>query len=354
MKELFIELSLIKGLGNKTIKSLLQVYKNPEAIFNQSFEELSSKFGTHIANLILKRDKSLREKSLKEIDKAEKLNVEILTLNDKNYPENLKEIPDPPPILYTKGNLPIDKNSISFVGTRKYSSYGKFVTRKIIGELDHINIVSGLASGIDTIAHQSALENENSTTAVLGCGIDIVYPPENYKLYKRIEEEGTIISEFPIGTKPSKYTFPQRNRIVAGLSYGTVVVEAPKKSGSLITAKLANEYGRIVFAVPTNINNPYGEGNNRLLKEGAYPLTSSQDIYNQIPYLEKRKIYNLEIELEISDLEKKVLELTYEPVHIDYLVQNTGIPLHEIMLVLFDLEMKDLITNENGMYFRNI
>ena len=354
MKELFIELSSIKGLGNKTIKSLLQVYKNPEAIFNQSFEELSSKFGTHIANLILKRDKSLREKSLKEIDKAEKLNVEILTLNDKNYPENLKEIPDPPPILYTKGNLPIDKNSISFVGTRKYSSYGKFVTRKIIGELDNINIVSGLASGIDTIAHETALENGNSTTAVLGCGIDIVYPPENYKLYKRIEEEGTIISEFPIGTKPSKYTFPQRNRIVAGLSYGTVVVEAPKKSGSLITAKLANEYGRIVFAVPTNINNPYGEGNNKLLKEGAYPLTSSKDIYNQIPYLEKRKIYNLEIELEISDLEKKVLELTYEPVHIDYLVQNTGIPLHEIMLVLFDLEMKDLITNENGMYFRNI
>ncbi len=354
MKELYVELSLIKGLGNKTIKNLLQVYKTPEAIFNQSFKEISSKFGTHIANLILKRDKSLKEKALKEIEKAEKLNVEVLILNDKNYPENLKEIPDPPPILYVKGNLPIDKNSISFVGTRKYSAYGKYVTRKIISELDHINIVSGLASGIDTIAHQTALENGNMTTAVLGCGIDIVYPYENYKLYKKIEEEGIIISEFPIGTKPSKYTFPQRNRIVAGLSYGTVVVEAPKKSGSLITAKLANEYGRIVFSVPTNINNPYGEGNNRLLKEGAYPLTSSKDIYQQIPYLERKRIYNLEIELEISDLEKKVLELTYEPVHIDYLVQNTGIPLHEIMLILFDLEMKDLITNENGMYFRNI
>jgi len=154
MKKLFIELSLIKGLGNKTIKNLLQVYKNPEAIFNQSFDELSSKFGAHIANLILKRDKSLREKALKEIDKAEKLGVEIITLNDQIYPENLKEIPDPPPILYAKGNLPIDKNSISFVA-RKYSSYGKFVTRRIIGELDHINIVSGLASGIDTIAQPS-------------------------------------------------------------------------------------------------------------------------------------------------------------------------------------------------------
>ncbi len=354
MKELYIELTLIKGLGNKTIKSLIQAFKTPEDIFNKSFDEISSVFGTHIANLILKRDKSLKEKALKELEKADKLNVEIITLNDENYPENLKEIPDPPPVLYVKGNLPVSKNSISFVGTRKFSSYGKYVTKKLIGELDHVNIVSGLASGIDTIAHQTALETGNMTTAVLGCGIDIVYPPENYKLYKKIEEEGTILSEFPIGTKPSKYTFPQRNRIVAGLSYGTVVVEAPKKSGSLITAKLANEYGRIVFAVPTNINNPYGEGNNKLLKDGAYPLTSGKDIYNQIPYLERKEIYNLEIELEISDIEKKVLELTYEPVHIDYIVQNTGVPLNEIMLVLFDLEMKDLIINDNGMYFRNI
>jgi DNA processing protein len=354
MKELYIELSLIKGLGNKTIKNLLQFYGSPEEIFNQSFQNISSKFGTHIANLILKRDKKLKEKALKEIEKAQKLKVKIITINDENYPENLKEIPDPPAVLYAKGNLPVDKNSISFVGTRKYSSYGKYVAKKLINELSNVNIVSGLAIGIDTIAHETALKNGNPTTAVLGCGIDIVYPYENYKLYKKIEEEGTILSEFPIGTKPSKYTFPQRNRIVAGLSYGTVVIEAPKKSGSLITAKLANEYGRIVFAVPTNINNPYGEGNNKLLKEGAYPLTNSKDIYSQIPYLEKRDIFNLELELEISDLEKKILELTYEPVHIDYLVQNTGIPLNEMMLVLFDLEMKDLIINENGMYFRNI
>ena len=354
MEELYIELSLIKGLGNKTIKSLLQEYKNPEIIFDSSFDDISSKFGTHIANLILNRDKKLKGKSLKEKEKAEKLGVKIVCLNDKDYPENLKEIPDPPPVIYVKGKLPVDKNSISFVGTRKYTSYGKFATHKLINELEHINIVSGLAAGIDTIAHQTALENGNPTTAVLGCGIDIVYPYENYKLYKKIEEEGTIISEFPIGTKPSKYTFPQRNRIVAGLSYGTVVVEAPKKSGSLITAKLANEYGRLVFAVPTNINNPYGEGNNILLKDGAYPLTSGKDIYQQIPYLERKEIYNLEVELEISDLEKKVLELTYEPVHIDYLVQNTGIPLNEIMLILFELEMKDLIINDNGMYLRNI
>ncbi len=353
-----IELSLIKGIGKLTIKKLLEEYNSAEAILNLSYKELSEKFGKQIATLITEREKTLRKLAEKEIIKAEKLNIKIVSISNNSYPSLLKEIPDSPPYIYVKGRFPINEKSISIVGTRKVTSYGRFVTEKFSKELakDSINIVSGLASGVDTIAHKSALSVDGETTAILGCGIDIVFPPENRKLYDELIEKGTVISEFPIGTKPTKHTFPQRNRLIAGLSYATVITEAPEKSGALITASFANDYGRLVFSVPCNINNPNCKGNNNLIKDGAFPLTDKDDIYSQIPFLKPREeTENASAgQYELSKIEKKILSILTQPTHIDLIAEKTGINISELSIFLFDMEMRNIVKNENGFYFRVI
>ena len=345
----YIELSFIKGLGNKTIKELLSFYGTPENIFNA--DDLEKTFGKKVTKLIKERD--TREAAEKEYQKASEKDVKIIHFNDKNYPENLKEIPDPPVYFYLKGELPIPQDCIAVVGSRKFSTYGKVVTRSIVKRLieNNITVVSGMASGIDSIAHRSCIENGGKTIAVLGSGIDVIYPSENVGLYRDIVKNGAVISEFPLGTKPSKFTFPQRNRIVAGLSYGTIVVEAPKKSGSLITANLANEYGRAVFAVPTNINNPNGEGCNELLKQGAYPLTSIEDIFHEIPFL--KSVKTEEEIVELSEDERVVFENIKNPITVDELLVKTGKSFNELLNILFSLQMKGLIVEESGFYQRS-
>ena len=348
----YLELIFIKGIGNKTVKYLLDMYGSPENIFNASYEELSKRVGHKTAEIILKREKSVSEKAKKELEEAEKKRVKIVSINEKDYPEPLKEIPDPPPILYMKGNCVNLERSVSIVGSRRHTSYGRIVTEKFASELskEGINIISGMASGIDTIAHESALKN-GTTTAILGSGLDIIYPYENRKLYQKILENGCVVSEYPLGTRPSKFTFPKRNRLIAAFSYCVIVTEAPKKSGALITAKLANEYGRPVFSVPANINNPLAEGNNILLKEGAFPLTSVDDIKENLPYLFKRDTVKSD-SFELNELEKKILYYLSEPKHLDFLVEKTGLSIDELMIVLFDMESKELIVNEGGVYIR--
>ena len=351
--EKYVELSFIKGIGNRTLKALFEIYKTPEEVFNESFDKLSKKIGNKNAEKILYRDKKLKELAKKEVDKAEKIGAEIIPITDKKYPELLKELPDPPFILYSLGNIETVKNSLSIVGSRKYSSYGKSTTEKFSKELAEagVNIVSGLASGIDSIAHKAVIKSGGTTTAVLGNGIDIVFPPENKKLFQEIVENGVVLSEYPIGTKPSKYTFPIRNRIIAGLSYGVIVTEASRKSGALITAKLASDYGRVVFSVPANINNPLAEGNNQLLKEGAFPLTDIKDIKNIFPYLFKDR--KNEKSIELDELEKQILRMLSEPKHIDDIVEKTKISIDKLSVILFDMEMKGVITCVNGLYIKN-
>jgi len=348
----YVCLSIAKGLGSKTVKKLLDVYEDPELIFHTSVKELSGIIGLKRAEYLLREKETLIEKSRWILEKAVKKDIKVVPLKDRRYPRLLKEIPDPPTVLYVKGNLSSVDRSISVVGSRRFSLYGKSITYRFVKELsgENINIVSGLALGIDTIAHKSALDRGGFTTAVLGCGVDVVYPYENRELYDRILERGCLISEYPPETKPSKYTFPQRNRIIAGLSYGTIVTEAPEKSGALITAKLANEYGRVVFAVPTNINNPYGKGCNILIKEGAVPLLSTDDIKQEIPFLFEQEKEQKDIQL--SDIEREILEILTEPRHIDVIIQKTGYSFKEISLILFDMEMKGLIECSQGMYIR--
>lgn len=337
----FIALTLIKGIGNKTLKKLLDAYKSPEEILE--------------ADIISKKlTKEIETKAQEIIQKCNEKNIKVIYYTHSLYPKILKEIPDPPVVLYVKGNLPIKEESISVVGSRKFTSYGKIVTEKIVSELSElgINIISGLATGIDTIAHKTALKKDGFTTAVLGSGVDIIFPKENQKLYWEIVEKGCVISEYPPETKPTKYTFPQRNRIIAGLSYGTIVTEASETSGALITAKLANDYGRVVFSIPANINNPYAKGNNLLIKEGAVPLTELEDIKISIPFLFDKKEREETEDADISKEELLILNILSEPKHIDTLIEESNFSFDQISEILFNLELKDLVESKDGFYIR--
>ncbi len=210
------------------------------------------------------------------------MNIIKITMDDLYYPEKLKQIYDPPEVLYCLGDIRLlNEISISIVGARRATAYGKKIAYKLSNDLSKrgVTIVSGLASGIDECAHEGAYKNVGKTIAVLGCGVDIIYPKENEDLYKNIiRNGGLIISEFPLGTKPEKDNFPKRNRIISALSSGVIVVEAKRRSGALITADFALEQGKNVFAVPGNIDSVYSEGTNNLIKDGAIPVTSYADV----------------------------------------------------------------------------
>jgi len=349
-----LEISFIKGIGNITFKNLILKFKTSENILNTDFNQLKENFGENIANLIVNRDKSLREIALKEYEKALKYNIRIIPFSSENYPKLLKEIPDPPILLYVKGNLNNSDNSLSVVGTRKYSNYGLYVANSIVKELakNGVAIVSGLASGIDTLAHRITLKENGYTIAVLGNGIDIVYPYENKKLYEEISEKGCIISEFPFGTKPSQYTFPNRNRIIAGLTYGTFVVEAPAKSGSLITANYANDYGRLVFTVPANINLSTATGNNLLIKDGAIPITNFEDFKDHLPFLNFKK-ENFEKVLDLTEEEKFILQIIgSDKVYIDKIIESVD-GKFDVFTVLNEMVIKGILSEEFGFYYRS-
>ncbi|RMA97960.1 DNA-processing protein DprA [Hydrogenothermus marinus] len=341
----YLQLYFTKGLGHKTIKSLIDIFGNIENLYNSSFEEISNRFSPKIAELVLEESLKYKKLAEKQLFLAEKFKVSILCYEDKNYPENLKNIPDPPPVLFIKGKLP-NNYSISIVGTRKPTYYGKKITELITKNLvkSDICIVSGGAYGIDSIAHKTALKENGKTVAVLGSSFDFLYPPSHKKLFDEISENGAVISEFPFGTKASKYTFPQRNRIVAGLSEATVVIEAPEKSGSLITARFANDYGKTVFAVPSNIDNKNGKGCNILIKDGATPIIDENTILEEIGYLT-----SFEKDIQLNDIEKDILNLIQTQIHIDELSEKIDIKLDELTVLLFEMEMKGLIKNENGL-----
>lgn len=282
---------------------------------------------------------------------AKPQNIKKINLQDKNYPAILKEIPDPPKELYIKGEIiPQDKVAIGVVGTRKYSQYGKQVTFDIAGKLAKlgITIVSGLARGIDTFAHQAALENNNRTIAVLGTSLDkkSFYPSSNYALSEKISKQGAVISEYSPGTRGTKFTFPQRNRIISGLSLGVVVVEAPEQSGALITAALALEQNREVFAIPGDIYAKNSQGTNKLIKMGAKLVNNIDDILEELnlshliktPRKKKIKPENKEEEIILS-------LLSAQPIHIDEIIKLSKLPVSVVNSTLMILELKDVVKN---------
>lgn len=281
----WIWFATIKGLGPVQKKKLLALYGTPENIYNASIAEIE-------ATSILKKgvsDEIEKSKNISLINKYEeyiqKNNIHLINITDKNYPELLKEIYDPPITLFYKGDTTLlSEKAFSVVGCRAATTYGNLMSKEIAYKLakENILIVSGLAKGIDASAHNGALLANGKTIAVLGCGVDIPYPVQNIKLYKEIIEKGLVISEYIVGTKPEAGNFPARNRIISGLSKGLLVVEAKQKSGSMITVDFALEQGRNVYAIPGNINSPNSNGTNELIKQGAKLVTSYEEILEDI------------------------------------------------------------------------
>lgn len=287
-----------------------------------------------------------------------KKRINILTISDDEYPEMLKYIADPPVVLYVRGRIP-KSNSIAIVGSRKASGYGIENANKIAFNLAlaDICIVSGMARGIDTAAHAGALEAGGETVAVLGCGADVPYPPENRNLMERIIDSGAVISEYPPGTPPSTFNFPDRNRIISGMSVGTLIVEAGMKSGSLITANYALEQGRDVFAIPGNINNYNSMGTNRLIKDGAKMVLSVDDILDELtfgsaPLVKKKSKRKKNRTANLGLKEKRIISaLKIEDLFDEELSEKTSIELTELFEILLELEFNGLVKKSiNGKY----
>lgn len=328
-------------------------HNSPEKSYNLGEEQLKNfnlKKET-ILNFLKRREEINIEK---EWQKLEKENIKIITKDENEYPKLLGEITKPPFLLYVKGELPTEEKYFSCVGTRWPSDYGKIVTPEIVGDILNYNftIVSGMARGIDTLSHKEALEREKRTVAVIGTGLDIFFPPENKNLAKEIEKNGAIISEFPLRTPPLSYNFPQRNRIIAGISMGTLVIEAKEKSGALITANLALEENREVFAVPGPIYSKTSKGCNNLIKQGAHPVTSSEDILS-VFNIEK----GLEIEKEIkgnTKEEKLILDLLkINPCSVDEIIKKTKIDTGTVNSNLILLEIEKKIVKTGEKYYIN-
>lgn len=253
MSKYWIWFSRINKIGAKKQNELLKKYKQPKKIWNLTKEELEQNINLEQKDIEIILDKQYRMNLEKHVEYMQKNGIKLLTMHDKNYPYNLKNIYDPPVAVYIKGNEKILNNkSLAIIGSRMCSNYGKNVTESIAYNLSqyNINIISGLARGIDTYAHIGAIKANMPTIAVLGCGLDIVYPSENKKVFDSIVKNGTIISEYALGTKPEKLNFPARNRIISGLSDGVLVVEACRKSGTFITVDFALEQGKNIYAIP--------------------------------------------------------------------------------------------------------
>ena len=286
----WLALKSIPGVGPVLFQRLLARFGTPAAVFQARCEDLLAIKGVNrdLARDILGfRNWDRVEAELARLAAA---GVEVLLQTDPRFPARLKQIPYPPPLLFLKGTLlPQDDLALALVGTRAASYYGLKTCRRLAGALAvrGVTVVSGLARGIDTAAHQGALENSGRTLAVLGCGLDVVYPPENQKLYEQIPEQGALISEFPLGTPPEAKNFPIRNRIISGLSLGVVVVEAGLKSGTSITVRYALDQGREVFAVPGPIDSPTSLGPHRLIQDGAKLVQDPEDIFSELPALKK-------------------------------------------------------------------
>lgn len=346
------------GISSITIEKLVSIFPDIREILEIKSKLLLSIKGIHgktLNKIIANRNYKYIEGLFQKLDKKE---LGIITILDKDYPNRLKNIYGRPYVLYGKGSMvEEDRLAIGIVGSRKSTSYGKWACEKFSKELTDlgVTIVSGLALGIDSIAHKAALENGGRTIAVLGNGIDKIYPKRNQGLYNNIPSNGMILTEFPIGTNPLPYNFPQRNRIISGLSLGVIVIEAKEKSGSLITAHHALEQGRDVFALPGNINNIYSRGTNKLIMDGAKPLLEVEDIIEEIRDLQVRKLERQEesIDLsELSDTEISIVNILKEgPLHCDLIAHKTGISIRDIIRSLTVLELKGIIKEINGRTF---
>ncbi len=367
---------MVRGIGPRTANDLLAEFGTPAQVFAASRLALQ-KHKLKPETIQELKDSSILEKAAGEMERLEALGAQVITLEDDDYPELLREIHDPPIALYVRGDWAkaYAQPCLAVVGSRRCSTYGINVAQMLARELAAlgITIVSGMARGIDAGAHRGALEANGLTIAIVGTGLEITYPKEHKKLEEEIIAHGAVLSEFPLGTPPLPQNFPYRNRILSGLCLGVLVVEAAEHSGSLITARLANEQGREVFAVPGNITSQTSFGPNYLIKDGAKLVQQARDVIEELPRELKEKLLGVErpaetgkkkkrsfaaaqpmfLAVELSADEQKVLDVLSAdiPAHIDQLLLSTGMQPTALMTALLGLEMKDRIRELPGKSF---
>lgn len=350
----WVGFNLVKGIGPMKVRALLDHFGDLEAAW---FADASDLRQAGIDRRALKS--LLKVRSQLDLDaELERLaghHIRALTWQDPDYPSHLLQIPDPPPVLYLRGRLtPEDDWAVAVVGTRRASAYGKTVTERLVTDLavNHVTIVSGLARGIDGEAHQAALKAGGRTIAVLGCGLDLIYPPEHHRLARDILENGAIVSEYPLGTRPEAGNFPPRNRIISGLSLGVLVVEAGLKSGALITADYAADQGRDVFAVPGNLFARSSVGTNRLIQDGAKLVTGAEDVLEELNLMMVAQ--QVEVRAVVPETEAEALLLRYlslDPVHVDEIALRAGLPIADVTSNLALMELKGMVRQEGGMNY---
>ena len=365
----WLALALTPGLGARMAGKLLRAMGSPETIFNASLTELEShRLPAAVAQMIHTRQPM--SAAAKELAQAQAAGVRLLTWDEPEYPQRLREIYDPPPLLYVRGNIELlNRHLISIVGSRRPTPYGNQMAEKLGRDLADrgLVIVSGLARGIDSCAHKGALSSlTGATIGVLGCGIDVIYPKENKKIFAEMEKRGAIISEFAMGTFPGPQNFPIRNRIISGMSVGTVVVEGAQYSGSLITARLAMEFGREVYGVPGNATQPTSFGPNQLIKQGAKLVTSWEDVIEELPTPIRAELLPVEtasseerallVEKDLAPAEGTLYHLlgVDESRHVDDLVELSGLTSSEVLAALFDLELKGVVRQLPGKQFLKV
>jgi DNA processing protein len=334
------------------LKNLLQKFKSPEAIFDTTAKDLVEVQGVDQNLALAIKNYHRSDETKRKIEIGSRLNIKTISFLDERYPKNLTTIEQFPPVLFVRGEIKNeDAKALAIIGTRSPTDYGKQIAERFAFELAGygITILSGLARGIDTIAHKGAIKGKGRTIAVLGCGIDIYYPPENRNLYSEIAENGAVVTEFNFGTPPLAHHFPQRNRLISGLAIAVLAVEARSKSGVLNTVEWAANQGRDVYVVPGDIRSKTSEGTNRLIKDGAKPVSSIEDILEELGIAAKKEEKR---EIPVSESEKKLLEtIALEPLHVDKIAELTTMDIPSLLTTLLALEIKGLVKQLPGKRF---
>ena len=350
----WIGFNKIRGIGSVRLKQLLDYFGSLEVAWNASYSALrEAGLGEKVTRTFLQTRPSI-DLDL-EMEKLSKFGIQVVILDDQNYPHRLKEIEQPPPVLFVKGELmPQDDWAVAIVGTRQNSAYGRQLTEELAMFLamNHVTVISGLARGIDGIAHEAALKAGGRSLAVLGCGVDQVYPPEHRTTAEKIINNGALISEYAIGTPPDGLNFPPRNRIISGLSLATIVIEAGENSGALITATFAVNQGREVFAAPGNFYAPKSKGTNRLIRDGARPLIDFNDIL-EVLHLEHVQDFQVaQKNLPDDPVQSVIFEiLSKEALYVDDILAQTGLPVDKVSSALTIMELKGLVRQTSPMTF---
>jgi DNA processing protein len=353
-KRFWVGFNLVRGIGAVRLQALIDHFGDAASAWRGTPEELrAAGLGSKVIERLLEVRQGVDLEKL--WDRIIAQGIQILTWDDELYPPRLKEIEQPPPVLYIRGELLAEDDfAVAIVGTRKVTPYGRQVTEELSAFLaaNGVTVISGLARGVDAVAHSAALKAGGRTLAVLGSGVDRIYPPENRALAEQMMSRGALVSDYAIGTAPDSNNFPPRNRIISGLSLAVVVIEAGDTSGALITAEFAAEQGREVFAVPGSILAPQSRGTNKLIQNGALPLLTPSDLLQALNLTQVSEQKAARKILPADEVEAQLMNtLGSEPMHVDEIRNQTGLPVEKVSAALVMMELKGMVRQVGGMHY---